>query len=185
MRDNNVSSKNQRLNIPLFNMQEVKHLLNNSKAYMSSLILLITLAGNSSFCLSDINATFTSNYDLSGENAYRSYTSINSLTGIETETILASADELLNPANYGPRRLNDQWLRLYSSDNQKSLKMGRRAGAKILKMGLKAYWQKVRNKKLKDVRFIPDAEGRGTFYAVNYRVNLSGKKLRFKVKYDF
>lgn len=102
---------------------------------------------------------------------------------LSNEALLRNADEIRN--NRMPmtqRALNHQWL---DQDRyEEETRLGGKVFSSIVKMGLKTYWDDLRDDHLSE-SYLKSAGTSKSSKDVDYNLRLSGDKLNLSVKYDF
>ena len=79
------------------------------------------------------------------------------------------------------RALNHQWMAQYHSGD--GVRHGGKVLSKLFKMGFKTYWQ---NGEFGKKRYLPNDKGNGKLTNdLDYRVRLSGNKLKLSLNYEF
>ena len=82
------------------------------------------------------------------------------------------------------RALNHRWLQ-YGNEGG-DVKIGSKVISSLFKMGFKTYWNDVRDTHYRSNAKIPDGSGNGKVTAdVDYKVRLSGNKLKLSMNYEF
>lgn len=82
------------------------------------------------------------------------------------------------------RALNHQWLEQHHHGDNPDV--GSKVLSKLVKMGLKTYWDGVRNKHYSAAQVIPDGDGSGKVSEeVDYKIRLSGNKVKLSFEYEF
>ncbi|NIB41537.1 hypothetical protein HBA55_18180 [Pseudomaricurvus alkylphenolicus] len=104
------------------------------------------------------------------------------LTNNQLETI---CDQIRNnEMSASQRALNYQWLEQDAEGAE--LHVGSKVVSKLVKMGLRTYWNGVHGKHYATSSVLPDGNGHGKFTEeVDYKIRLSGNKLKLSVKYEF
>lgn len=95
----------------------------------------------------------------------------------------AALDLQDNSINTSQRALNYQWLRAHHTND--NIQYGNRAFSKILKMGLKSYWQEMKKDKTKISKVATNVADKVAFSDMRYNMKVSGNKLNLSVKYEF
>lgn len=81
------------------------------------------------------------------------------------------------------RALNHQWL---AEQDHHDIKFGRKVITRLVKMGFRTYWDGVRETHYKHNAAVPTSSGLGKITPeVDYKVRLSGDKLKLSVHYEF
>ncbi len=81
------------------------------------------------------------------------------------------------------RALNHQWLEQHHHGDTPDV--GSKVLSKLMKMGLKTYWDGVRNTH-SSAKAIPDGNGSGKVSEdVDYKIRLSGNKVKLSFEYEF
>lgn len=82
------------------------------------------------------------------------------------------------------RALNHQWLEQHHHGDDPYI--GSKVLSKLMKMGLRTYWDGVRNKHYSSAKAIPDSNGSGKVTEeVDYKIRLSGNKVKLSFEYEF
>lgn len=82
------------------------------------------------------------------------------------------------------RALNHQWLeqKHYNDD----LYVGSKVFSKLMKMGLRTYWDGLRSKHYSTAKALPNGDGTGSVTEdVEYNVRVSGDKIKLSLEYEF
>ncbi len=105
-------------------------------------------------------------------------------TGMSSEELLRSAGHIRSQdMSQQQRALNHQWL--LQQDHQ-DVRIGGKVVSKLVKMGFRTYWDGVRNKHYRDNKAVPTSNGNGQITQdVDYKIRLSGDKLKLSVSYEF
>lgn len=109
-----------------------------------------------------------------------------------TSSIALSNTQLENAANQirtndmssEQRALNHQWLEQHHHGDDPYI--GSKVLSKLMKMGLRTYWDGVRNKHYSSASAVPDGNGSGKVTEeVDYKIRLSGNKVKLSFEYEF
>jgi len=109
-----------------------------------------------------------------------------------TSKVALSNDQLEDAANHirtndmssEQRALNHQWLEQHHHGDDPYI--GSKVFSKLMKMGFRTYWDGVRNKHYSSASAIPDGNGTGKVSKdVDYKIRLSGNKVKLSFEYEF
>ncbi|MGH1373369.1 MAG: hypothetical protein ACRBBW_15120 [Cellvibrionaceae bacterium] len=82
------------------------------------------------------------------------------------------------------RALNHQWLEQHHHGDNPDV--GSKVLSKLVKMGFRTYWDGVRNKHYSSAKAVPDGNGTGKVSEdVDYKIRLSGNKVKLSFEYEF
>lgn len=110
----------------------------------------------------------------------------------ETKSVALSNTDLENAAQQirtnnmsaQQRALNHQWLE--QQHNNDDPYMGSKVLSKLMQMGFRTYWDGVRNKHYASLKAVPDGSGSGKVSEeVDYKLRLSGNKVKLSFEYEF
>lgn len=106
-------------------------------------------------------------------------------TGLDNVALYEAAQQyrsdIMSPSQ---RALNHQWLHQMETDD--GVRHGSKVLSKIFKMGFKTYWKGVKNSKFQSNNLVPNANGKGKVNSdMDYRLRISGNKLKLSLEYDF
>ncbi|WP_239692484.1 hypothetical protein [Microbulbifer mangrovi] len=123
----------------------------------------------------------TTALNLQADNAFF----IDSAFGMDNHALYESAANLRNNSmGMVHRRLNHQWLELYTSPDESNNVTGGRAVNEILKMGFKTYMEQHKRNKVHPLLRYTQSNG-NLKQNLDYDFRLSDDKFRFSFEYQF
>ncbi len=109
--------------------------------------------------------------------------SIQAISALGNDDLVFLAASLQEGHSVSLRLLNNQWLEYHH--NQRAVRSNGRAVSKIVQMGLKSYWNRIKQKRYKHNHAIPNGDGSGSFGFMEYDVDLHGDSLEVDFVYRF
>lgn len=103
------------------------------------------------------------------------------ITGLENVSLYRQAENYRsNTLNSSQRALNHQWMSQYHHDD--GVRHGSKVLSQLFKMGFKTYWKGVDTSN----KYIPDDQGEGKIINdLDYRLRMSGNKIKLSLEYEF
>lgn len=150
--------------------------------HLSAVLGLLLLPASSGALADDIFIPDSnSGLNLQADNAFF----IDSAFGMDNQALYESADNLRNNSmGMVHRRLNHQWLQLYTNPEETETTTGGRAVNEILKMGFKTYMEQHRRNQQHPLLRYTKSHGKFNS-ALDYDVRLSGDKFKVSFEYEF
>lgn len=120
---------------------------------------------------------------LTGKNQHAFNHNLKTISALNNEDLEYLAINMQDKHSTSLRLLNNQWLTQHSS--QYGFKNNGRAVSKILQMGLRTYWNQVREAHYKNNTVIPDGDGKGSFGLMEYDLDVDSDGLEIGFTYQF